>query len=88
MSSFYALLLHPQCLFPAYERCGSTDIMKPCLAIYMQSSDKEKDINWNDSQFTERDLIAPKAAGCGCVRLLCREKKEACTYMHTHNLDT
>ena len=57
LMSSYALLLHHQCLSPAFEFSGSTDIMKPCLAIYMQSRDKEKDINWNDSQFTGRNLI-------------------------------
>lgn len=35
----------------------------------MQSRDKEKDINWNYSQFSGRDLIGQKAAGCGCVIL-------------------
>lgn len=48
-----------------FQRCCSTDITKPCLAIYMQSRDEEQDINWNDSQFTGSDLIG------GCWLWVC-----------------
>lgn len=56
-----------------FQRCCSTDITKPCLAIYMQSRDEEQDINWNDSQFTGRDLIG----GCwlGVCSISLQKKK-------------
>lgn len=55
----------------------------------MQSRDKGNNISRRDAQFTGTDLIGQKAAGCGCVRLLCKqgkekkkEEEEMCTHMH------
>lgn len=60
-----------------------SSIMKPCLAIYMQSRDKEKDIRWNESQFSGSSNWTEGCAGCGRVRLVFRGGKN-----YVHNSDT
>lgn len=84
MSCLCALLLHPRCLFPALQRCCSTDIMKPCLAIYMQSRDKEQDIHWNHSQFTGRDLIGGYWLWVCNIILQGRKKNNQGVHKHSH----
>lgn len=59
-----------------FQRGCSTDITKPCLAIYMQSGDEEQDIKWDDSPFTGSDLIG------GCWLWVCgislQKEKSVC----------
>lgn len=56
----------------------------------MQNREKEKDINWNDSQFTRGSNWTGGCGGCSWGRLLCKGRCEEaeCTYMRGSDTDT
>lgn len=52
---------------------------------------EEKDISWNDSQFTWGSNWTEGCSDCSCGRLLCKEggcKEKVCTYTHNSDNDT